>query len=169
MNPYNCPYCGGATQRCAVVHQYCTRCYSCKHCKSSTCKCLQCDITGHLDSVCPGGLECYEKSVFCIVNPDFLKYSDIGDSFYGEYNGDGYVIPEVNSVYNFLDENLEDSQSIPVKIICKSCFVKMKNQEDEIIQMRNDLDNMSIEQKLEYQQFLDDDGSITLTELKKIL
>ena len=165
---YNCGYCGGSTLRCGVIHDFCVRCIKCKHCRISTCRCLECDISGHLENSCDGGLGCYQKEVFCIIPQKFKKYSDIGDSFYGTYNGFGYIKPETFSKNIFIDENLYDGRYIPVKIICKTCFLKIIAEEKEIIEMQNEIQNMSTEDKIMYQQFLNKENSIQNEEIEKL-
>ncbi len=155
---YHCPLCDGSYFRCGKIHDYCIRCVACKHCQTSTCKCLECDVSGHLQSSCPGGKFCWEESVCCVIQHGYE--SDIGKSFYGKYDGSGYVIPEISSNYKYINYDLYNGSDIPVKIMCKSCYIKLLSEyEDlkhEIIEMENDLKVMSIEEKDEYQSFVND-------------
>jgi hypothetical protein len=154
---YNCPY---YEHRCSIIHDFCIRCLQCQHCKTETCRCLECDISGHNQSTCLGTPRCFQKEVFCIIPEEFKKYSDIGDSFYGEYSGFGYVKSNIHSKNIFVDENLYENQYIPVKIICKNCFLKMIAEEKEIIEMENEIENMTSEEKIIYQRFLKEENSM---------
>jgi hypothetical protein len=153
---YQCALCNGANYRCGKVHDFCVRCVGCKHCKESTCRCLECDISGHLQSACGGSKKCYEEDVYCIVNDGFEI--DIPKSFYGKYDGNGYVIPEQNSTYKYIDENLYKENDIPVKIMCKSCYQTLlstyQNLNQEIAEMENDLESMNLEEREAYEDFV---------------
>jgi hypothetical protein len=157
MFSYSCALCNGSHYRCAVVHDYCTRCVSCKHCKNSACPCLECDTTGHLASVCEGGPQCWEKEVYCVVNSNF--YSDLGTSFYGVYDGYGNIIPKETSKYCYVLEKVYKNKNIPVQVMCKSCYITLLEQQkinQEHIKMLQDISLMDNEEYDEYQTFIQD-------------
>jgi hypothetical protein len=157
MFGYPCALCNGSYYRCGKVHDYCTRCVFCKHCKSSTCPCLQCDSTGHLESTCEGGPQCWEKDVYCIVNDNY--YSDLGTSFYGIYDGYGKVIPEKKSKYSYVLAEVYKDKDIPVTVMCKSCYITLL-ENDKInklhTKMLEDVSLMDNDEYNEYQNFVVD-------------
>jgi hypothetical protein len=154
---YQCPSCEGSYFRCAVIHDFCVRCVSCSHCKKSTCKCLECDISGHLQSSCSGGSQCWEPEVYCIVAKGYV--TDLGENFYGTYNGFGYVSPHKISKYKYINESLYENEenTIPIQIMCKSCYERMllyyQNLEKEFEIMKNDINTMDDDERQEYELF----------------
>lgn len=155
---YSCAYCGGCYSRCGKIHDYCIRCVECKHCKNSTCKCLQCDLTGHLQSTCAGGSQCWEKEVCCLVESNY--HSDLGTFFEGIYDGMGNVIPIKSSKYKYVIEEVYKNENIPVKAMCKTCYTQMfiscTNIDKEYTKMKEYISIMEPDEYNEYQNFVND-------------
>ena len=157
---YNCPWCEGSTKRCGTFHNYCVRCVDCKFCGSSTCRCMECRITGHIQSACSGSFTCYEKTVFCVINEEYAGSSDIGDNFYGTYDGYGKVVPDILSKKKFINEDNYISGYIPIKIICKSCYLEMteyyKDLNNKYSTLQEELNNLDDDEKSQFELFKKD-------------